>query len=120
MGLPDNVKVAIAGVFVVATAIMGAVIAGPSTGYDLAGPAPISDPPSDGPRFGVWPGPDSGPDPILSVADRFVLPLRPEIEQVALGGGFDMARSIEGAVWPLRGFPDWAAGQTNVTARSSR
>lgn len=122
MGLPDNVKVAIAGVFVVATAIMGAVIAGPSTGYDLAGPAPISDPPKDGMRFAAWPGPDDGPDPILSAAGRFALPVRPEVEQIVLGGGgdFDMARSIEGAVWPLRGFPDWAADQTNVTARSGR
>ena len=120
MGLPDNVKVAIAGVFVVATAIIGAVIAGPSAGYDLAGPVPLSGPSKDDPRFGVWPGPGGGSDPILSVADRFVLPLRPEIEQVALGGGFDMARSIEGAVWPLRGFPDWPADQKNVTARSGR
>lgn len=123
MGLPDNVKVAIAGVFVVATAIIGAVIAGPSASYDLAGPHPISDPPKDGPRFAAWPGPDDGPDPILSAADRFALPVRPEVEQIALGGGsggFDMARSIEGAVWPLRGFPDWAADQTNVSARSGR
>ena len=42
MSLPDNVKVAIAGVFVVATAIMGAIIAGPSASYDLAGPVTIS------------------------------------------------------------------------------
>ena len=120
MSLPDNVKVAIAGVFVVATAIMGAIIAGPSASYDLAGPVTITDPPTDDPRFAAWPGPDSKADPILAAADQFALPARPDIEQVALGGGFDMVRSIEGAVWPLRGFPGTAADHTNVTARSGR
>lgn len=112
MDLPDIVKVAIAGGFTVTTAIVGAVIAGPSSNTDLADAATISDTPVRDFRLADWQAPDRAFDPLLSTAGSFGLSIRPVTGRVTLSDSFDVVRAPESDVWPVRGFPRVAARLT--------
>jgi len=99
--IPDIVKITIAGGFVVATAIVGAVIAGPTSDTEFAGRAPISDAPAQDLSLADWRVPEEAFDPLLSTADSFGFPIPLETGWVTLSDSLDMVR-------PARAFPGGA------------
>ena len=119
MDLPDIVKITIAGGFAVTTAIVGAVVAGPTSNTDFAGSARVSDSPAGDLRLADWQVPDRAFDPLLSTAGSFDLPIRPVTGPVTLSDSFDVVRAAESDVWPVRGFPRVAARLTERTGPAS-